>query len=444
MRSFPGKFRYAIPLLFIFLVSCQKKKDYKEVFHDPFLYESTVHALNYAVIYDIFSPPVASRIFAYSCIAGYETMTRSNPGLPRLDGKVPGLNNIPDPPAGASVDFEFASLIALSTVGQALIFTEDKMNHYMDSVRTLAQQSTMSPAMYQASIDYGKAVADSVLSWSKKDVYAQTRGIQHTISHEDGHWVPTPPGYFAAVEPAWESIRTIALDSPNQFKVPGPIPFSKKPGSPFYNMVKQVMDTVNSLNKERKWIANFWDCNSFALHVEGHLMFATKAMTPCGHWMEVTGTICKLKHADFGHTAETYAGTSIGMFDGFITCWWAKYYWDLIRPETYINEYINPDWKPYLQTPPFPEYYSAHSTISAAAATVLGRLYGNNTAFRDSSERDWGWPDRHFNSMDDAANEVGMSRFFGGIHYFNSVMEGTVVGKKVGNLVMDKLFTPPR
>jgi hypothetical protein len=442
MKSFFRNFIFLAPAFLLFLDSCQKKQDYVKAFHNPYLYECTVHALNYAVIYDIFSPPVASRIFAYSTMAGYETLTRGNPALPRLDGKVNGLDNIPDPPSGAPVDFPFASLIALTRVGQALIFTEDKMNHFVDSLKTLARNSSMSSAMYQASLSYGNEVADSVLSWTKKDLYAQTRGMVHTISHEDGHWVPTPPGYFASVEPKWESIRTIALDSPNQFPVPGPVAFSKKPGSAFYNMAKQVMDTGFALNKECKWIANFWDCNSFALHVEGHMMFATKAMTPCGHWMEVTGTICRLKHVDFDHTAETYAGTAIGMFDGFITCWWAKSYWDLIRPETYINQYINPDWKPYLQTPPFPEYYSAHSTISAAASTILGRMYGNLTAFRDSSERGWGWPDRQFKSLDEAAYEVSMSRFYGGIHYLPSVLIGMRVGQQLGNLVVDKLFSP--
>jgi hypothetical protein len=167
-------------------------------------------------------------------------------------------------------------------------------------------------------------------------------------------------------------------------------------------------------------------------------MYATKAMTPVGHWMEIVGTVSKNNNADFYKTVYAYTCSSLGIFDGFICCWFSKYNTDVIRPETYINRYIDPDWMPYLQTPPFPEYNSAHSTISAACATVLGTIY-TNTAFKDSTERDWGWPDRSFKNTDDAAVEVSYSRFYGGIHYRQSVLDAYVQGKKIGQLVMQKL-----
>jgi hypothetical protein len=92
---------------------------------------------------------------------------------------------------------------------------------------------------------------------------------------------------------------------------------------------------------------------------------------------------------------------------------------------------------PYLQTPPFPEYNSAHSTISAAADVVLATMF-KNTAFKDSSEREWGWPDRHFKTTDEAAIEVSYSRFYGGIHYRQSVLDAYEQGKKIGALVMQR------
>jgi membrane-associated phospholipid phosphatase len=162
-------------------------------------------------------------------------------------------------------------------------------------------------------------------------------------------------------------------------------------------------------------------------------------MTPVGHWMEIVGTISKNNHADFYKTVYAYTGASIGIYDAFICSWFTKYKYDVLRPETYINRYINQDWQPYLQTPPFPEYSSAHSTISAAAATVLGVIYKENIAFRDSSEREWGWPDRSFKTSDEAAVEVSFSRLYGGIHYRQSVKDPYEQGKKIGLLVMSKL-----
>jgi len=403
-----------------------------------------MHELNYVIIYDIFTPPVASRIFAYSNIAAYEVLAKQGKHFSSLEGKIKDLTNIPAPRQNEKIDYPFASIVAFLKVGKALTFSQDKMNRLTDSVKTLVANAGMPAGVFKNSIAYGEEVGDSVLAWSKKDNYAQTRGARFTVTNLEGHWVPTPPGYFDAVEPKWMTIRCLAMDSANEIPVPGPLPFSKKPGSSFYKMAQIVQDTVNHLDTSRRWIANFWDCNSFKLHVQGHLMFATKAMTPCGHWMEIVGIIAHQKNADFYQTVYTYTGVAIGIFDAFIASWYCKYHWDLIRPETYINLYIDPNWKPYLQTPPFPEYNSAHSTISSAAATVLGRIYGDNISFRDSSERNWGWPDRSFKSVDAAAMEVSMSRLYGGIHYRSSVLDAYEQGKKLGNMVMDRLLSAPK
>jgi hypothetical protein len=424
----------------ILLSSCkQKRNDYIEVMHDPLLYNDVVHKLNYVVIYDIFTPPVAARVFAYSNLAAYEVLANEGHHYSTLEGKVKGLDNIPHPAANAKIDFPFASLIALINVGNNLTFSGDTMKILADSVKSLARDSGMPDDMFDASVRYGNQVADSIISWGKKDNYAQTRGSRFTISNLEGHWTPTPPGYFSAVEPLWPTLRCMVMDSANMFPPLPPPVFSKDTTSSFYKMAVDVMNTGNTLDSTQKWIANFWDCNSFKLHVEGHAMFATKAMTPPGHWMEIVGTISKNNHADFYKTVYAYTGAGIGMYDAFICCWFTKYKTDVIRPETYINKYINQDWMPYLQTPPFPEYNSAHSTISAAAATVLGTIYKDNTAFKDSSEREWGWPDRSFKTSDEAAVEVSFSRFYGGIHYRQSVQTAYVQGKKIGNLVMSKL-----
>src|ERR1017187_1098420 len=425
----------------LLLSSCkQKSSDYAKVMHDPMLYCKVMHKINYVIIYDIFSPPVASRVFAYANLAAYEVLANGEGHLSPMEGKVKDLNNIPHPAPNAKIDFPFASLIALIKVGDRLTFSGDTMKILLDSVKSLAQDAGMPDDIFNGSVAYGNQVADSVISWSKNDNYAKTRGSNFTVTGLPGHWSPTPPGYFDAVEPLWPTMRCMVMDSANMFPPPPPPAFSTDTTSEFYKIAKEVMYTVNHLDSTQKWIANFWDCNSFKLHIQGHAMFATKAMTPPGHWMEIVGTISWNNHADFYKTVAAYTGSAIGMYDAFICCWYTKYKFDLIRPETYINKYINQDWMPYLQTPPFPEYNSAHSTISAAAATVLGALYKDNTAFKDSSERDWGWPDRSFKSSDEAALEVSLSRFYGGIHYKQSVQTAYVQGKEIGNLVMSKLI----
>ena len=129
----------------------------------------------------------------------------------------------------------------------------------------------------------------------------------------------------------------------------------------------------------------------------------------------------------------------IALFDAFIHCWDAKYAYNTVRPETVINKYFDINWRPLLQTPAFPEYTCGHSTISSAAAEVLSSVYGDHMTYTDSTELEFGIPNRTFKSFRDAAEENNWARFYGGIHYHNSCIVSTDKGKLVGELVVSKL-----
>ena len=122
-----------------------------------------------------------------------------------------------------------------------------------------------------------------------------------------------------------------------------------------------------------------------------------------------------------------------------MACWDEKYRSNRIRPETVIRKYIDPHWKPFLQTPPFPEYLSGHSVVSAAAAVILTHYFGENFAYTDTVEERFGLKERKFKSFNDAAEESGLSRFYGGIHFMDAVENGWIQGKAVGNWVIGTL-----
>jgi len=131
--------------------------------------------------------------------------------------------------------------------------------------------------------------------------------------------------------------------------------------------------------------------------------------------------------------------TSIALFDAFISCWDEKYRSNLIRPETIINEHIDPAWVPLLQTPPFPEYTSGHSVISSASAVALTDLFGDQFAFVDSTEVEYGLPARSFGSFYEAADEAAISRLYGGIHYRPAIDNGVKQGKRFGAYLLVKV-----
>jgi hypothetical protein len=235
-------------------------------------------------------------------------------------------------------------------------------------------------------------------------------------------------------------IRTLVLDSCSQFKPVRPPKYEpKNVSSPFYKAMMEVKTTVDSLTPDQKHMANFWDDNPFNLNVNGHVMYATKKFSPGGHWMNIVGIIAAAKQADFNTTVSAYAQTAIALFDSFISCWDEKFRSNYIRPETAINKYVDADWAPYIQTPPFPEYTSGHAVISAAAAEVMTHYFGDNVSYTDTSELEFGVANRSFKSVRQAAIEAGMSRVYGGIHFKHSCEVGHLTGVKVGELVLRRL-----
>ncbi|MDB5283023.1 MAG: superfamily protein, partial [Bacteroidota bacterium] len=125
--------------------------------------------------------------------------------------------------------------------------------------------------------------------------------------------------------------------------------------------------------------------------------------------------------------------------DAFICCWDDKYRTNRIRPETAIRKYVDPNWRPLLQTPPFPEYISGHSVISSAAAVVLTHYFGDNFHYTDNVEVKFGLKPRKYQSFLQASAEAAISRFWGGIHFKDAIEKGQIQGLAVGEHVLSRL-----
>lgn len=414
---------------------------YKKFSNDPILYCKTVKKLNDVVLYNNFSPVVASRNYAYANIAAYECMAAGDSNYMSLSGQIKHLPKMPRPAPGEKIDYELASLLAFVKVGNAVTFPEGVLMDYWNELKQKAVAANMPSEMLSNTIAFSDSVVAVVMKWSKGDNYAKTRSAEkYTVKQEDGRWIPTPPAYAQAMEPHWCDIRPLLLDSSTQFLPPPPPAYNMKDtNSRFCKEVMEVKRISDSLTEEQKHIAEFFDDNPFNLHVTGHIMYATKKFSPPGHWMNIVGIAAEKAKTDFSKTVAAYTETSIALFDGFIACWKAKYLNNTIRPETVINKLIDPSWEPFIQTPPFPSYISGHSVISAASAEVMTHHFGDNFAYTDTSELEFGIPNRSFPSFRDAALEASWSRLYGGIHYRADLEEGNTVGKKIGAYIVDRL-----
>ncbi|MEC4003213.1 vanadium-dependent haloperoxidase [Flavobacterium sp. SUN052] len=423
------------------LVSCKKEAS---IVVTPKEYEASIDNVTQILIHDIFSPPVASRIYAYPNIAAYEVVAQNSKTYNSLQGQLKGLDSIPTLDAKSGVNKNVAALVAHMEVSKALVFSEELVEKFRDSL--YQKWSDENPKEFEISKEYGLKVAERIKKWMGKDNYKQTRTYPKYSVHasDKTRWQPTPPAYMDAVEPHWSEIRTLVIDSSSQFKPAPALKYSIDKSSPFFKQVQEVYDISQMMIKkgdtsEEMKMAQFWDCNPYVTVNQGHMMFAKKKITPGGHWMGITKIACNESKADFDKTVYAFTATSIGLFDSFISCWDEKYRSNVVRPETMINQNIDEDWKPLLQTPPFPEYTSGHSVASTCSSIVLTSVFGENFSYLDDTELPYGLPARSFKSFKAAAKEASMSRFYGGIHYKSAIENGIIQGGNVGEYIVKKI-----
>lgn len=430
---------------FLLLLNCSSNETdlvYKEKLQNPEFFQSAMQNLTDIVVYDIFSPPVASRVYLYPTIAAYEVVRQASPQeFNSLVGQVKGLTPLPIP-TNENVDFNLAAIYTFNIVGKALIFSEDKMKKFELDFEKKIKTIKVPRRVDKASKEYAVQAANAIKEWSTKDMYSQTRTFpKYTIQEKDQFWKPTPPDYMDGIEPHWKEIRTMVLDSSNQFAPKSPLAFDLTKGSPFQKQLWEVFEVINNLDENQIEIAKFWDCNPYVTHHRGHAMFATKKITPGGHWIGITAIATRQAKSSFVETINAYTNVSIALFDAFISCWDEKWNTLIVRPETLINEHYDEEWLPLLQTPPFPEYTSGHSVISRAAAVTLTDLYGEDFSFTDTTEVAYGLGEREYTSFIHASEEAAISRLYGGIHYMMAIEEGVAQGQAIGEYLVNRLQT---
>ncbi len=409
---------------------------------DADILHQSVKFLSAVIINDIFVPPVSSRIYAYTTLAAYEALRYGYPNYESITMQLNGFEPMPAPAANKEYAFSIASLKAFFSVGKVLVHSPQELEKYENQLYNQLKSQITSEEVFQNSIDFGNTIAEVIKKRIAKDNYKETRGMErYTPLQGEQYWQPTAPAYMDAMEPFWNRILPFSLEKADQFKPEAPYPFSLDKKSPFYKETMEVYEVSKNLTEEQKTIATFWDNNPFEMKYEGHLEYAVKKISPGGHWIQITSLVAQATHADLIRTAESYALVAVALADAFISCWDEKYRSNYVRPQTVIEKHIDDKWTPYIQTPPFPEYTSGHSVISHSAATVLTKLYGENFAFADSTQTEYGLQPRLFKSFLEASSEASLSRLYGGIHFRKALEKGSEQGIKVGSWVMEKVKT---
>jgi len=440
----------SVVISFVFvLFACQNptnksisEQNQNTALNDSELFHQALQSLTDVIVQDIFSPPVASRIYAYPCIAAYEVIAQHHTELASFGRQLNGLSEMDTLQFNKKFSPELAAIVAFLETGKQLVFSQEKLDNELKQLRKGLLNKGIEQAFIEASFEVGTAYAKHIIAWSQKDNYAQTRSAtKYSFSDEPGKWIPTPPAFMEGIEPNWRNMRTMVIGDLEQFKPAPPTKFSLEKSSKFFQEVLETKNAVNTATQEQKAIAAFWDCNPYVMNVTGHAMFASKKITPGGHWMGITSVAAQKSQLQTKNSIEIHTLTAIAIYDAFISCWDEKYRSNLVRPETIINTEIDQDWQPLLQTPPFPEHTSGHSVISTTAAEILTSYFGDNYAYKDDVELKYGLPIRSFDSFRDAASEAAISRLYGGIHFRPAIDDGVVQGKKIAEQILHKITT---
>ena len=376
-----------------------------------------------------FDPLVASRAFAYSGLALYESVVKG----------MPGYNSVAAPIMSADlVSFHRHKLLywpASANAAMASILknlyanTSEANKNRIDSLEAAFnatfQQETTSKTFHE-SVAFGKKVATEIFEWSKTDggheAYLSNTSPDYVPPTGPGMWIPTSPTATKPIRPYWGNNRSFIPNSATMTLPGPPLPYSEVPGSPFYNAVNNVYTVSQNLTEEQIAIAKTWG------DIPGN--YGTPA-----HYTNIATQLIQKNGLKLDRAVLTYVKHGIGLNEAMISVFKAKYTYTLIRPISYIyNVMGQTTWNTVIGTPPHPEYPSAHATLGGASYTILESIFGKNHSFVDHTHENI-FGARSYPNIKAYAEEASWSRVLAGIHYEFSAQVGLNQGAEVGKLV---------
>lgn len=391
-----------------------------------------------------FFPPQVARAYGYIGIANYESVVHGIEGGVSLQNQLNGFSNytLPKPEPGQLYNWGLTSNAATSQMIRYMFDKKlsspnrQKIDSLESAINTQLSEYEDDIAIIERSISFGKAIADVIYEYSKTDggheSYIEPFQIPFEIPTDRYCWVPTGNIVYP-LSPKWGENRTFLSSNGDRVQPPSHMPFSEEPSSEFYQQAMSVYNQVKNNTSEEIEIAKYWADDPFA------------TCTPTGHTFNILIQLLKEEKATLAKTSVALAKMSLAENDAFIACWKGKYKYILIRPVSYIQRNIDPNFNTVIGTPPFPAYTSGHSCEIGAGARILTNLFTNGSGdylFTDYSQLQFGFFARSYSNFDEMAEECASSRFYGGIHYPIDNSKGLQVGKAIGDNVNKEIIWP--
>jgi hypothetical protein len=363
-------------------------------------------------------PPLAARNLAIVHIAVYDAV------MAVARTHQPHLVDVEAPDASAEAAAAAAAHRALSQL-------YPKQRGYFDLVLARCLADVQPGAARERGAGLGRYVADRIVESRRDD--GATQAGKYSYKDFPGAWRPTAPNYRDALLPEWGWVKPFAIKKGSQYRPAGPPSLASAAYADAYLEVKRLGGKHSQARtQEQTLIAHFWADDA-------------GTCTPPGHWNMIAQEIALERGNTLAENARTFAHLNISLADAGVICWVIKFTFDFWRPVTAIRHADGDDaWTPLLDAPPFPAYISGHSTFSSAGAAALAHSFGTDRIrFSTGSDAAPG-ATRKFDSLWSAAQEAGMSRIYGGIHWQFDSTDGLQVGRALGEYVCRTTLQPRR
>ena len=312
-------------------------------------------------------------------------------------------------------------------------------------------------------IKYGEYVADLVIKSRTRDGAEPNKANfylgRYPRRGDSGGWSPTGPFYGAedgpflgtfnrGLLPGWGAQKPWVMRNKREFLAPEFMDIRSPEFTEEYRYIKAIggsgKDTIRTVDQTQ--IAFFWEDGP-------------RGVTPPGHWQIIAMRVAQDMNLSLLEQARMHALLSMGQADAAITTWDSKYTHDIIRPETAIKQRIDKmgntalvgegdsDWLSLIFSPDFTTYTSVHSAFSGVSARMIANCIGRDRVSFTAKAPDLvNWPKhltdvrRSWNSLWQAAEENGMSRIYGGVHWRPDNTQGLRIGKELADYVYRNAF----
>ncbi|MCC6412266.1 MAG: vanadium-dependent haloperoxidase [Saprospiraceae bacterium] len=373
----------------------------------------------------------ASRLYAYTAIAMYESMVHALPGYRSLSGQLHGLEALPQPEPGRSYDW---GIVICHTVPQVMKAIQPGLSNTsiashaqlaQSQEQILVQDRNLTTSTIQDSKDFADLLADAIIAWAATDNRIGMEDLVYTPpAYEPQHWKGSTLGQTFMM-PFWWTSRTFVIPTYRQCEPEPPYTYSTDPNSAYYKDVEEVYNA--SFDPAKVDIGRYWANNP---GLSG---------SPAGSWIGIANQLVDQYNLDLPTTLRMYVLLSVSTRDAFIAAWYTKYKYNLERPVTYIRDVMgHTNWNSPVPTPPYPDYISGTSINAGSSSEILTELFGFK-AFEDGQHADKGFGVRSFSNFKEAGIQAYNSRVFGGVHMRKACAKGFEQGECLAQHLMNNL-----